>query len=34
VDDLVTIGTFSMLSGLSVVALRHYDDVGVRILAR
>jgi DNA-binding transcriptional MerR regulator len=29
VDDLVTIGTFSMLSGLSVVALRHYDDVGV-----
>ena len=28
-DDLVTIGTFSMLSGLSVVALRHYDDVDV-----
>jgi DNA-binding transcriptional MerR regulator len=29
VDDLVTIGTFSMLSGLSVVALRHYDEVGL-----
>ena len=28
-DDLVTIGTFSMLSGLSVVALRHYDDIDV-----
>lgn len=28
-DDLVTIGTFSMLSGLSVAALRHYDEVGV-----
>lgn len=29
VDDLVTIGTFSMLSGISVVALRHYDELGV-----
>lgn len=28
-DDLVTIGTFSMLSGLTVVALRHYDEVGL-----
>jgi DNA-binding transcriptional MerR regulator len=29
VDDLVTIGTFSMLTGLTVVALRHYDDIGL-----
>jgi DNA-binding transcriptional MerR regulator len=29
VDDLVTIGTFSMLTGLSVTALRHYDDIGL-----
>jgi DNA-binding transcriptional MerR regulator len=29
VDDLLTIGTFSMLTGLSVVTLRHYDDVDV-----
>jgi DNA-binding transcriptional MerR regulator len=28
-EDLVTIGTFSMLSGLSVVALRPYAEVGV-----
>ena len=28
-EDLVTIGTFSMLSGLSVVALRHYDEIGL-----
>jgi DNA-binding transcriptional MerR regulator len=28
-DDLLTIGSFAMLSGLSIPALRHYDDVGV-----
>lgn len=27
--ELVTIGTFALLSGLSVPALRHYDEVGV-----
>jgi DNA-binding transcriptional MerR regulator len=26
-DDLVTIGTFSMLTGLSIPTLRHYDDL-------
>jgi DNA-binding transcriptional MerR regulator len=28
-DDLVTIGTFSLLSGLSVSSLRHYDEMGI-----
>ncbi|MEI8408101.1 MerR family transcriptional regulator [Kribbella sp. CCNWLY201] len=28
-DKLVTIGTFSMLSGLSIPTLRHYDDIGL-----
>ncbi len=28
-DELVTIGTFSMLTGLSISALRHYDDIGL-----
>lgn len=28
-DDLVTIGTFSMLTGLSIPTLRHYDDIGL-----
>jgi DNA-binding transcriptional MerR regulator len=28
-DDLVTIGTFAVLSGLTVNALRHYDEVGL-----
>lgn len=28
-DELVTIGHFARLSGLSVHALRHYDDVGL-----
>ena len=32
-DDLVTIGTFGMLTGLSINALRHYDDVGLLIPA-
>ena len=29
VDDLLVIGRFARLSGLSVGALRHYDDVGL-----
>ena len=28
-DDLLSIGQFARLSGLSVGALRHYDDVGI-----
>ena len=28
-DELLEIGRFSVVSGLSVPALRHYDDVGV-----
>jgi DNA-binding transcriptional MerR regulator len=28
-DELITIGRFSRLSGVSVHALRHYDDVGL-----
>ena len=28
-DDLLTIGRFARLSGLSVGALRHYDDLDV-----
>lgn len=28
-DELVTIGPFSMLTGLSIATLRHYDDIGL-----
>jgi DNA-binding transcriptional MerR regulator len=28
-DKLMTIGTFSMLTGLSIPTLRHYDDIGL-----
>jgi DNA-binding transcriptional MerR regulator len=28
-DELVTIGTFSMVTGLSIPALRHYDEIGL-----
>ncbi len=28
-DDLISIGTFAFRSGLSISALRHYDDVGL-----
>jgi DNA-binding transcriptional MerR regulator len=28
-DELVTIGTFSMVTGLSIPTLRHYDDIGL-----
>ena len=28
-DNLLSIGAFALLSGLSVTALRHYDEVGV-----
>ncbi len=28
-DELVTIGTFSMLTELSIATLRHYDDIGL-----
>ncbi len=28
-DDLMTIGRFAHISGLSVHSLRHYDDVGL-----
>jgi DNA-binding transcriptional MerR regulator len=28
-DELVTIGTFSMLTGLSISTLRYYDDIGL-----
>lgn len=28
-DDLLSIGAFSMVAGLSITALRHYDDVGL-----
>lgn len=32
-DGLVTIGTFSLLTGLSITTLRHYDDVGLLVPA-
>jgi hypothetical protein len=28
-DDLLSIDNFALVSGLSIHALRHYDDVGV-----
>ena len=28
-DELVTIGTFSLLTGLSIPTLRHYDELGL-----
>ena len=28
-DELMTIGTFSLLAGLSVPTLRHYDEIGL-----
>jgi DNA-binding transcriptional MerR regulator len=28
-DELIEIGQFSAASGLTVAALRHYDEVGV-----
>ena len=28
-DELVTIGTFSLLTGLSIPTLRHYDEIGL-----
>lgn len=28
-DELITIGTFSLLTGLSITTLRHYDDIGL-----
>ncbi|QDP97736.1 MerR family transcriptional regulator [Microlunatus elymi] len=28
-DELMTIGSFSMLSGLSIATLRHYDEIGL-----
>lgn len=28
-EELITIGTFSMLTGLSISTLRHYDDIGL-----
>jgi DNA-binding transcriptional MerR regulator len=28
-DELMTIGTFSMLTGLSIATLRYYDDIGL-----
>jgi len=33
VEDLLSIGAFSVLTGLSIVALRHYDDVGLLVPA-
>ncbi len=33
-DDLLSIGGFALLSGLSIPALRHYDEVGVLKPAR
>lgn len=33
-DELMTIGQFANLSGLSIHALRHYDDVGLLAPAR
>lgn len=32
-DGLVTIGTFSLLTGLSITTLRHYDEVGLLVPA-
>ena len=28
-ENLLSIGAFSVLTGLSIAALRHYDDVGL-----
>jgi DNA-binding transcriptional MerR regulator len=28
-DELITIGTFSLLTNLSITTLRHYDDIGL-----
>ena len=28
-DELLTIGSFSLLTGLSITTLRHYDDIGL-----
>lgn len=28
-DELMTIGSFSMLTGLSIATLRHYDEIGL-----
>jgi DNA-binding transcriptional MerR regulator len=28
-DDLLSIGVFSLVSGLSINALRHYDELGL-----
>jgi hypothetical protein len=28
-DELLGIGAFAMLSGLTVTALRHYDEIGL-----
>lgn len=33
-DELMAIGRFARLSGLTVHALRHYDDVGLLAPAR
>jgi hypothetical protein len=27
--EFITIGTFSLLTGLSITTLRHYDDIGL-----
>ena len=32
-DDLLSIGEFARLSGLSIGALRHYDSVGILVPA-
>jgi len=32
-DELITIGTFSLLTGLSITTLRHYDEIGLVIPA-
>ena len=32
-DDLLSIGSFAMLSGLTIPALRHYNDVGILLPA-
>jgi len=32
-DDVLRIGEFARLSGLSIGALRHYDDVGLLVPA-
>ena len=33
-DELMTIGRFARLSGVSVHALRHYDDIGLLVPAQ